>query len=170
MQRKRKLDVSNGLPRKKVPSESLTISNETAPSDNTQNASFSNTLDTMIPTQTYSQTNSDVRHPRNVSSNRRSPESPGNPSSNMHSATTVAMTPTGRTRAVIPTKDNPPPEMSHWLIQFSAWSNAERIMALNELITRCEPTQVRHMMQVGNYLVVLCTKYFKANANFFMPK
>lgn len=53
-----------------------------------------------------------------------------------------------RTRAVIPTKDNPPPEMSSWLSQFSAWSNAERIMAINELIARCEPTQVRHMMQV----------------------
>ncbi|KAJ8936215.1 hypothetical protein NQ318_014844 [Aromia moschata] len=51
-------------------------------------------------------------------------------------------------RAVIPTKDNPPPEMSEWLAQFSTWSNAERIMAINELIARCEPTQVRHMMQV----------------------
>lgn len=57
-------------------------------------------------------------------------------------------TPSGRTRAVIPTKDNPPPEMSEWLTQFSTWSNAERIMAINELIARCEPTQVRHMMQV----------------------
>lgn len=28
------------------------------------------------------------------------------------------------------------------------WSNPERILALNELIARCEPTQVRHMMQV----------------------
>lgn len=55
---------------------------------------------------------------------------------------------TNRTRAVIPTKDNPPPAMSDWLLQFSHWSNAERIMAINELIARCEPTQVRHMMQV----------------------
>lgn len=52
-------------------------------------------------------------------------------------------------RAVIPTKDNPPPEMAEWLIRFSTWSNAERIMAINELVMRCEPTQVRHMMQVG---------------------
>lgn len=51
-------------------------------------------------------------------------------------------------RAVIPTKDNPPPEMAEWLVQFQRWSNAERIMAINELIARCEPTQVRHMMQV----------------------
>ncbi|XP_019870810.2 F-box/WD repeat-containing protein 7 isoform X2 [Aethina tumida] len=57
-----------------------------------------------------------------------------------------ALTP--KTRAVIPTKDNPPPEMSDWLTQFQAWSNAERIMAINELIARCEPTQVRHMMAV----------------------
>ncbi|KAL1518386.1 hypothetical protein ABEB36_002017 [Hypothenemus hampei] len=48
----------------------------------------------------------------------------------------------------IPTKDNPPPELSNWLSQFVRWSNAERLMALNELIARCEPTQVRHMMQV----------------------
>ncbi|XP_024880140.1 F-box/WD repeat-containing protein 7, partial [Temnothorax curvispinosus] len=28
------------------------------------------------------------------------------------------------------------------------WSNAERMLAIDELIERCEPTQVRHMMQV----------------------
>lgn len=28
------------------------------------------------------------------------------------------------------------------------WSNAERLMAVDELIQICEPTQVRHMMQV----------------------
>ncbi|CAH1107260.1 unnamed protein product, partial [Psylliodes chrysocephalus] len=54
----------------------------------------------------------------------------------------------GRSRPIIPTKDNPPPDLSNWLVQFSAWSNAERIMAINELIARCEPTQVRHMMQI----------------------
>lgn len=59
-----------------------------------------------------------------------------------------ATTPGSRGRSVIPTKDNPPPEMSSWLTQFSKWSNAERIMAISELIARCEPTQVRHMMQV----------------------
>lgn len=37
---------------------------------------------------------------------------------------------------VIPTKDNPPPEMPNWLGQFTRWSNAERIMALTELIDR----------------------------------
>ncbi|XP_044270535.1 F-box/WD repeat-containing protein 7 isoform X2 [Tribolium madens] len=53
-----------------------------------------------------------------------------------------------KSRLVIPTKDNPPPEMSDWLTQFQKWSNAERILAISELIARCEPTQVRHMMQV----------------------
>jgi F-box/WD-40 domain protein 7 len=53
-----------------------------------------------------------------------------------------------KSRLVIPTKDNPPPEMSDWLTQFQKWSNAERILAINELIATCEPTQVRHMMQV----------------------
>ncbi|KAK0180976.1 hypothetical protein PV327_003302 [Microctonus hyperodae] len=51
-------------------------------------------------------------------------------------------------RFVIPTKENPPPEMSSWLLQFQRWSNAERMLAIDELIERCEPTQVRHMMQV----------------------
>lgn len=53
-----------------------------------------------------------------------------------------------KVRSVIPTKLNPPPELSDWLLQFQCWSNAERILAINELIETCEPTQVRHMMQV----------------------
>ncbi|KAF5287261.1 hypothetical protein FQR65_LT02134 [Abscondita terminalis] len=51
-------------------------------------------------------------------------------------------------RVIIPTKDNPPPELSEWLMQFQTWSNAERILAIDELIAHCDPTQVRHMMQV----------------------
>ncbi|XP_063215815.1 F-box/WD repeat-containing protein 7-like isoform X2 [Bacillus rossius redtenbacheri] len=51
-------------------------------------------------------------------------------------------------RSVIPTKDNPPPEMNDWLSQFRIWSNAERLLAIDQLIDACEPTQVRHMMQV----------------------
>uniref|UniRef100_A0A336JZJ6 CSON008468 protein n=1 Tax=Culicoides sonorensis TaxID=179676 RepID=A0A336JZJ6_CULSO len=51
-------------------------------------------------------------------------------------------------RSVIPTKDNPPPELSDWLIQFQKWSNAERLLAVDRLIEYCEPTQVRHMMKV----------------------
>lgn len=51
-------------------------------------------------------------------------------------------------RSVIPTKDNPPPELSEWLIQFQKWSNAERLLAVDRLIEYCEPTQVRHMMKV----------------------
>ncbi|KAB0792452.1 hypothetical protein PPYR_14411 [Photinus pyralis] len=53
-----------------------------------------------------------------------------------------------KTRALIPTKDNPPPEMADWLTQFQRWSNAERILAIDGLILRCDPSQVRHMMQV----------------------
>lgn len=51
-------------------------------------------------------------------------------------------------RSVIPSKDNPPPEMNEWLYQFKRWSNAERLLAIDRLIETCEPTQVRHMMQV----------------------
>ncbi|KAL1130601.1 hypothetical protein AAG570_011847 [Ranatra chinensis] len=51
-------------------------------------------------------------------------------------------------RSVIPSKDNPPPEITDWLQQFQRWSNAERILAIDRLIETCEPTQVRHMMQL----------------------
>ncbi|XP_046390285.1 F-box/WD repeat-containing protein 7 [Ischnura elegans] len=51
-------------------------------------------------------------------------------------------------RSVIPSKSNPPPEMNEWLLIFQRWGNAERLLALDRLIERCEPTQVRHMMQV----------------------
>ncbi|XP_032457657.1 F-box/WD repeat-containing protein 7 isoform X4 [Nasonia vitripennis] len=51
-------------------------------------------------------------------------------------------------RPVIPTKDNPPPEMNDWILQYHRWSNAERMLAIDVLVERSEPTQVRHMMQV----------------------
>lgn len=51
-------------------------------------------------------------------------------------------------RPRIPSKEHPPAKLSEWLQIFQTWSNAERMMALDELITICEPTQVRHMMQV----------------------
>ena len=31
---------------------------------------------------------------------------------------------------------------------FQYWSNAERLLAIDQLIELCEPTQVRHMMAV----------------------
>ncbi|CAH1972593.1 unnamed protein product [Acanthoscelides obtectus] len=72
------------------------------------------------------------------------------PTSTSSSTVSVSTTPSSiaNRRKVIPTKDNPPAEMAEWLARFSSWSNAERLMAINELIERCEPTQVRHMMQV----------------------
>ncbi|XP_055376278.1 F-box/WD repeat-containing protein 7 [Condylostylus longicornis] len=51
-------------------------------------------------------------------------------------------------RSIIPTKDNPPPELHDWLAQFQRWSHAERLLALDRLIEHCEPQQVRHMMKV----------------------
>lgn len=51
-------------------------------------------------------------------------------------------------RSVIPTRDNPPPELSDWLNQFKQWSHVERLVAVDRLIEHCEPTQVRHMMKV----------------------
>lgn len=51
-------------------------------------------------------------------------------------------------RSVIPTRDNPPPELFDWLNQFKQWSHVERLVAVDRLIEHCEPTQVRHMMKV----------------------
>ncbi|EDW85364.2 uncharacterized protein Dwil_GK10570 [Drosophila willistoni] len=46
------------------------------------------------------------------------------------------------------TRDNPPPELQHWLAQFQRWSHAERLLAVDRLIDNCDPSQVRHMMKV----------------------
>uniref|UniRef100_T1PGV9 WD domain protein n=1 Tax=Musca domestica TaxID=7370 RepID=T1PGV9_MUSDO len=51
-------------------------------------------------------------------------------------------------RSLIPTRDNPPPELPQWLQQFQRWSHAERLLAVDRLIEHCEPTQVRHIMKV----------------------
>ncbi|CAH1396870.1 unnamed protein product [Nezara viridula] len=53
-----------------------------------------------------------------------------------------------RVPSVSSSKDIPPPEMSEWLSQFQKWTNAERIIAINRLVESCEPSQVRHMMQL----------------------
>ncbi|XP_051866074.1 F-box/WD repeat-containing protein 7 isoform X3 [Pristis pectinata] len=46
------------------------------------------------------------------------------------------------------TSIQPPPELQDWLKTFQSWSGPERLLALDELIDSCEPTQVKHMMQV----------------------
>ncbi|KAL3880655.1 hypothetical protein ACJMK2_032877 [Sinanodonta woodiana] len=51
-------------------------------------------------------------------------------------------------RQRIPSKENPPTGLAQWLQTFQSWGNAERLMAVDELIKLCDPTQVRHMMQV----------------------
>uniref|UniRef100_A0A0K2TGQ8 F-box domain-containing protein n=1 Tax=Lepeophtheirus salmonis TaxID=72036 RepID=A0A0K2TGQ8_LEPSM len=50
-----------------------------------------------------------------------------------------------------PPPENPPPSpkaMKDWLSTFGCWSHVERLHALDNLIETCDPTQVRHMMQV----------------------
>ena len=49
---------------------------------------------------------------------------------------------------LIPDKDNPPQEMLDWVEAFQRWSHAQRLLAIDQLIGKCEPTQVRHMMTV----------------------
>lgn len=75
------------------------------------------------------------------------------PHSNLMSPITSAMTPKQasnlqRTPRLIPTKENPPPELMDWLLTFQRWTNAERLVAIDTLIDQCEPTQVRFMMKV----------------------
>lgn len=76
------------------------------------------------------------------------------PHSNLSSPLTNLATPKSssfhdkRTPRLIPTKENPPPELMEWLLQFQRWTNAERMVAVDKLIEQCEPTQVRHMMKV----------------------
>lgn len=63
--------------------------------------------------------------------------------------TSLSVTPkSSKTPRLIPTKDNPPPELADWLLIFQRWTNAERLVAVDRLIEHCEPTQVRHMMKV----------------------
>ncbi|KAK7476940.1 hypothetical protein BaRGS_00031799 [Batillaria attramentaria] len=51
-------------------------------------------------------------------------------------------------RQRIPSREHPPPKLQQWLDTFKLWSNAERMMALDDLIALCDPSQVRHMMHV----------------------
>lgn len=46
------------------------------------------------------------------------------------------------------TSVQPPAGLQEWLKMFQSWSGPEKLLALDELIDSCEPTQVKHMMQV----------------------
>ena len=46
------------------------------------------------------------------------------------------------------TLQEPPKDLDPWLDSFSSWSHAQRLCAIDLLIGRCHPTQVRHMMAV----------------------
>ncbi len=49
---------------------------------------------------------------------------------------------------LIPDKNHPPDDILNWKDNFSRWSNAKRLLAIDQLIGTCEPQQVRHMMAV----------------------
>ena len=49
---------------------------------------------------------------------------------------------------LIPDKNYPPNDILDWKDSFSRWSNAKRLLAIDQLISMCEPQQVRHMMAV----------------------
>lgn len=78
-----------------------------------------------------------------LNSPKQNPTTPTTPSL-IHGLAIEKRTP----RSIIPTRDNPPPELNDWLVQFQRWSHAERLLAIDQIIEHCEPTQVRHMMKV----------------------
>ena len=49
---------------------------------------------------------------------------------------------------LIPDKNFPPEDILNWKDSFGRWSNAKRLLAIDQLIGICEPQQVRHMMAV----------------------
>ena len=51
---------------------------------------------------------------------------------------------------VVPSQPHvdPPNNLDSWLDSFSSWTHAQRLLAIDQLIGRCHPTQVRHMMSV----------------------
>ena len=49
---------------------------------------------------------------------------------------------------LIPDKNYPPNDILEWKDSFGRWSNAKRLLAIDQLISMCEPQQVRHMMAV----------------------
>ncbi|KAL1502399.1 hypothetical protein ABEB36_007545 [Hypothenemus hampei] len=59
-------------------------------------------------------------------------------------------------------KGNPPQGVSNWLSQFIKWSNVERLMALNKLIARCEPTHALYdaidRVPISKRLYIVVTK------------
>uniref|UniRef100_A0A1Q3G0W2 F-box/WD repeat-containing protein 7 n=1 Tax=Culex tarsalis TaxID=7177 RepID=A0A1Q3G0W2_CULTA len=92
----------------------------------------------------------------NFSSRKRlALDSTSSPRASLLSPSNLMSTPTSSSlgerktpRSIIPTKDNPPPELNDWLMQFQRWTPVERLVAVDLLIEHCEPTQVRHMMKV----------------------
>lgn len=92
----------------------------------------------------------------NFSSRKRlALDSTSSPRASILSPSNLTSTPTSSSlgerktpRSIIPTKDNPPPELNDWLMQFQRWTPVERLVAVDLLIEHCEPTQVRHMMKV----------------------
>lgn len=42
----------------------------------------------------------------------------------------------------------PPANLTEWVKTFQHWSEAEKVLAIDELIEKCDPSQVRHIMSV----------------------
>ncbi|XP_033117431.1 F-box/WD repeat-containing protein 7-like [Anneissia japonica] len=51
-------------------------------------------------------------------------------------------------RRLVSSRFHAPPDLNNWLKTFQNWTGAEKLLALDELIEKCEPSQVRHIMAV----------------------
>jgi len=108
-----------------------------------QDNSYLSLCDNTAPTSPASPTPSDPGDMEGVETTPGSPHSKVAPSGSR-----TLMSPGTSGRQLIPDRENPPAEITSWVSTFSRWSNAERLMAIDQLINTCEPQQVRHMMQV----------------------
>lgn len=71
-------------------------------------------------------------------------ENPGD--QNTEEMEKLSLTP--KKRLQVPSRPSPPANLSDWLSIFQSWSSTEKLLALDQLIDSCEPTEVRHMMNV----------------------
>jgi hypothetical protein len=69
-------------------------------------------------------------------------------SSTLMSTTTIAKLSTHSDDETIEHLPPPSAAIVSWLDTFSRWSHADKIVAIDQLIGACHPTQVRHMMTV----------------------
>ncbi|CAK9291622.1 unnamed protein product [Gordionus sp. m RMFG-2023] len=70
------------------------------------------------------------------------------PNGSNHSSKPFQLSASDHTWKKIPSLEHPQPNLKKWLSIFQNWDNAERSLALKEVIKLCHPSQIRHMMNI----------------------